>query len=184
MPILNKETDLFPEDLLIREADAPDHNWYCVYTLSRRDKEFMRRLFAAKIAFYGPVVEKRYRSPGGKLRRSFVTLFPNYVFMFATEKERYQAMTTQCVSSCQIVEDAEQLVDDLRNIHLAISTEVPLSPESKIQAGEAVVVRAGPFSGYEGLVIRREGKTRLLLAVNFLGQGVSMEFDEAMLEST
>jgi hypothetical protein len=31
-------------------------------------------------------------------------------------------------------------------------------------------------------VLRREGKTRLLLAVRFLEQGVSMEVDEGVLE--
>ena len=78
----------------------------------------------------------------------------------------------------------EKLLEDLKQIHHACSTGVPLTPEAKLQAGDQVRVRTGPFAGYDGKVIRREGKTRLLLSVRYLEQGVSMEIDEALLDVT
>jgi len=80
------------------------------------------------------------------------------------------------------VPDGSQLVGDLRVIQTAISEGIPLTPEARIEAGQRIRVRRGPFAGYEGHVIRREGKTRLLLSINFLEQGVSMELDEAVIE--
>ena len=141
----------------------------------------MRKLYAREIAFYAPVVAKRYRSPGGRLRTSHIPLLANYVFMLGCEADRYEAMTTNCISRHQIVKDRQQLVEDLKNIRLAISMGAPLTPEAKMEAGQAVRVRSGPFKNYEGHVIRREGRTRLLLTIQFLKQCVSMEMDEALL---
>ena len=183
MPILKKESDQYPDNLFDDEAllARTDLDWHCLYTISRREKDLMRRLHVKQIAFYAPVITKRYRSPNGRLRTSYIPLLPNYVFMLGSEGDRYEAMTTNCISRHQIVEDRKQLVSDLRNIHLAISTGSPLTPEARLEAGQAVRVRSGPFKDYEGQVIRREGKTRLLLTIQFLEQCVSMEMDEALL---
>ena len=184
MPILKRENDTYPVDLFQRDDLLNDarFNWWCVYTMSRREKDFMRRLTAMKICHYGPIIEKRFRSPNGRLRTSYIPLFPNYVFVLGTEENRIGALTTNCVSKCALIENREQLVSDLRQIGRVISAGIPLTPESKLESGDHVRVRSGPFANYEGTVIRREGKTRLLLTIQFLEQGVSMELDEALLE--
>ena len=184
MPILKRENDIFPEDLLENEALLADESrtWWSIYTLSRREKELMRRLTALGIPHYGPVIPKRYRSPNGRLRTSFIPLFPNYVFMLGDEQARYQAMTTNCISRCNEIKDREQLTKDLRQVNQVIIAGVALTPEARLEAGNWVRVRSGPFAGYEGTVVRREGKTRLLLSIQFLEQGVSMEMDEGLLE--
>ena len=150
--------------------------------MSRREKDLARKLIANQIGCYLPVVPKRYRSPAGRLRTSYVPLFNNYIFLFANDSEKYFCMTTNCISRVQEVKDGPQLVNDLRLIQMAIAEGTPLTPESRIEPGQLVRVRRGPFEGHEGQVIRREGKTRLLLSINFLEQGVSMEVDEAVLD--
>jgi transcription antitermination factor NusG len=185
MPILKPVADIWPEELLAETSELlarRDLAWWCVYTLSRREKELLRRLVVWRIPHYGPLIPKRYRSPAGRLRTSQVPLFPNYVFMLADGAMRHQALTSNCISRCTEVADAAGLVEDLRQIRAVISTGVPLTAESRLEAGDRVRVRSGPFRNYEGLVIRREGKTRLLLSVRYLEQGVSMELDEALLQ--
>ena len=184
MPILGQENDIYPANLLTdsRCLENDQAIWYSVYTLSRREKDLMRKLYSQKIRFYGPVITKRFRSPGGRMRTSYVPLFPNYVFMLATEDDRYQAMTTNCISQCTPVPDPQQLVEDLQRIANIIAQGEGLTPEARLEAGQPVRVKSGPFAGYEGRVIRREGKTRFLLAVKFLEQGISIAMDEAMID--
>jgi transcription antitermination factor NusG len=184
MPILKQEDDLFPPDLLQLVEESPDESrhWFCLYTLSRREKELMRKLRSMGIGFYSPIIAKRFRSPNGRLRTSYVPLFPNYVFLYASEVERHQAMTTNCISRCNEITNPEELVVDLRQIREAIGSGTPLTPEARLVAGQRVRVRSGLFRGYEGVVIRREGKTRLLLSIRYLEKGVSMEIDEGLLE--
>lgn len=184
MPILKPEDDLYPHDLLDREVDfaTASERWFCLYTMARQEKQLMRKLKKLSIGFYGPTISKRSRSPQGRVRVSTVPLFPNYVFLFGTAEDRQRALATNCVSRAEEVGDPAGLAYDLRQVYLAIREGVPLTPEARLVPGQPVRVRTGPFRGYEGTVIRREGKTRLLLTIRYLEQGVSMQIDEGLLE--
>jgi hypothetical protein len=57
-----------------------------------------------------------------------------------------------------------------------------LTVEGRLKAGDRVRVKHGVLGGLEGTIIRRNRKTRLLIAVNYLQQGVSIEIDDFMLE--
>ena len=59
---------------------------------------------------------------------------------------------------------------------------VPLTLESRLEAGQCVRVRSGAFMGYEGVVLRREQETRLLVSVKFMEQGVSVKLEDCQLE--
>lgn len=185
MPILKQESDIWPANLLAADSlwlSREDLSWWCIYTLSRREKVLMRKLVTWEIPHYAPIIPRRFRSPNGRLRTSHVPLFPNYVFLLGDGAMRHQAMTSNCISRCAEISDQRSIVQDLRQIHEVVGTGVPLTPESRLEPGDRVRVRTGPFRNYEGTVVRREGKTRLLLTVRYLQQGVSMEVDEGILE--
>ena len=184
MPILARELDLFPDDLLEqpnlgREADQC---WWAVYTKSRHEKELMRRLCALNIAFYTPLIPRRQRSPGGRTRTAYVALFAGYVFLYGDESARYRALTTNCVSRWLQVPNGVELTQELRHIHQLIESGAPLTPEARLEMGARVRVRSGPLAGIEGVVIKRAGATRLQIAVNFLQQGASLLLEDHEVE--
>jgi transcription antitermination factor NusG len=51
-----------------------------------------------------------------------------------------------------------------------------------LQPGALVRVKTGPFRGFEGVVQRRQGRTHLLVAVNFLQQGASVLIDDCQVD--
>ena len=83
MPILPREPDTFPGDLLDQAApgSASVAPWWAVYTLPRREKQLVRRLREMGIAHYLPLVKRRSRSRSGRVRISHVPLFANYAFV-------------------------------------------------------------------------------------------------------
>lgn len=190
MPVIGPQLDIYPENLLesVIKQSAFDQtglhlrDWWCIYTRSRQDKKLARQLADWKIPYFCPLINRRYRARNGRVRTVVTPLFPNYLFLFATDSERYQSLTVNAVSRITLINKGDELASDLYQIQLAVRANVPLTPEARLTAGQPVRVRTGPFRGYEGVVLRREGKTRLLLAVRFLEQGVSMEIDEALLE--
>jgi transcriptional antiterminator RfaH len=184
MPILPREADIFPPELLDeRAADASgNRQWWAMYTLARREKELMRRLRGLNIAFYAPLVHKRSRSPGGRVRESYVPLFASYVFVFGTPADRQRALTTNCVSRSLAVSDQAQLVRDLRQIRRLIDLDAPLTVEARIEPGRRVRVRSGPMAGLEGTVSKRRGRDWLVVAVEFLGQGASVLLEDFQVE--
>jgi len=182
MPILAQEPDLFPAHLLDKSELAPGQGWWVLYTMSRREKELMRRLLAAGIGFYAPLVKHRKRSLDGRVRSSYLPLFPGYVFLCGDDDQRRAALATNCVSRCLAVSDSGRLVSDLRQIHRLIEANVPLTPEARLEAGQRIRVCSGSLAGLEGTVIKRHGQQRLLVAVEFLQQGASVQIEDCGVE--
>lgn len=187
MPILPKQRDLFPDTLLDEQADragivSNSAAWVAFYTLARREKDLMRKLEAARIPFYAPMVKRRLHSAGGRVRSSYVPLFPGYVFCPVDDDQRRAALATNTVARWLPIPDSGMLVSDLRAIKRLIDTEKPLTPEARIEPGQPVRVRSGPLRGMEGMVLKRRGEERLLVAVRFLNQGASIELEDVDLE--
>ena len=188
MPILPKQRDMFPADLLeeasnlVGQPVAAQPRWVAFYTLARREKDLMRKLEAADIPFYAPLVRRRLPSPGGRVRSSYVPLFPGYVFAPVDEEQRRAALATNTIARWISIPDERTLVSDLRAIKRLVESEKPLTPEARLESGHAVRVRSGPLRGMEGTVVKRHGEERLLVAVRFLNQGASIELEDVDLE--
>jgi transcription antitermination factor NusG len=152
------------------------------YTLARREKDLMRKLEAAGVPFYSPLIRRRLHSAGGRTRSSFLPLFPGYVFAKADEDQRRTALATNTVARWIPIVDERMLMDDLRAIKRLVDFDKPLTPEARLEPGQAVRVRSGPLRGLEGAVVRRRGEERLVIAVRFLNQGASIELEDVDLE--
>jgi transcription antitermination factor NusG len=184
MPILAREPDLFPDNLFERTDWTSDkeHHWWAMYTRSRCEKELMRRLRGLEIPHYGPLIEKKTRTPKGRVNTSFVPLFTNYVFLYGDADQRLQALTTNCISRDIIVNDFEQLAHDLRQLRQLIESGEPIHPEPRLEPGTKVRVRSGPLTGQEGFVVQRHGEDHLLVAVQFLQQGATVQIKDCQVE--
>jgi len=191
MPILPGQPDHYPPGLLEALATkqgtggfdlAQNAVWFAFYTLSRREKDLMRRLGAAGIPFYAPLIRRRTRSQGGGTRTAHIPLFPGYVFAHVDEDQRRSALQTNTIARCIPIPESDALIQDLWSIQRLVATAAPLTPEARIGAGDRVRVRSGPLRGLEGFVIRRGGGERLLIAVRFLNQGASVELEDFDVE--
>ncbi|MEI7781020.1 MAG: transcription termination/antitermination NusG family protein [Planctomycetota bacterium] len=190
MPILPKQRDLFPAGLLDEAAAAADQfaapanaHWIAFYTLSRREKDLMRKLEAARIPFFAPLVRRRLLSAGGRTRFSHVPLFPGYVFSIVDDDQRRAALATNAIARWLPITNEAALVADLRSIKRLIDTDQPLTPEARLEPGHPVRIRSGALRGLEGVVVKRHGEERLVVAVRFLNQGASIELEDVDLES-
>jgi transcription antitermination factor NusG len=98
------------------------------------------------------------------------------------DEQRRAALATNTVARWIPIVDERMLVNDLRAIKRLIDTERPLTPEARLEPGQAVRVCSGPLRGLEGTVVRRRGEERLVVAVRFLNQGASIELEDVDLE--
>jgi transcription antitermination factor NusG len=184
MPILPQQADLFPADLFVSDPPVGDESarWVAFYTLSRREKDLMRKLEGAEIPFYAPLIRRRLRSAGGRTRESHVPLFPSYVFSRVNDDQRRAALASNTIARWLPINDESRLVADLRVIKRLIDADQPLTPEARIEPGQQVRVCSGPLRDLEGIVVRRQGTQRLVVAVQFLNQGASVEVEDVDLE--
>ena len=152
MPILPQQPDIYPSDLLDQPVDlaGSDQAWWAIYTLARREKALMERLFRAEVPFYSPLVKQKSRSPSGRRLVSWLPLFPAYVFLYGNEEQRYQALKSNCISRTMPVGDSAQLVHDLRQIRRLIAAEVPSHENPAFSRGHECVFAAGRWRGWKG----------------------------------
>ena len=191
MPILEQETCVHPDHLLVEppylcndasaDSDVSDRQWWAVYTKSRQEKSLARHLIGHDIPFYLPLIPKDSMTRSRRVR-SHIPLFAGYLFLFGNEEERVTTLTTNRISGILPVTDQEELRRDLASIQALIERNAPLAVERRLDSGAAVRIRSGALKGMEGIVVKRHGKTRLLVAVKYLQQGVSVEIDDCALE--
>ena len=184
MPIRGPEPQCFPDDLLLGAAGPPTEDercWWVVHTKARQEKSVARELLDREIPYFLPQVPKT-SVVSGRRRTSYLPIFTGYVFVYGSESQRHQSLTTNRVANILPVTDSEGLTRDLLQIWRLIEQNAPLTVESRLRAGDRVRVRSGALAGVEGTVLDRRGKCRVLVAVRLIQQGVSMEIDDYLLE--
>ncbi len=182
MPILSEEPSLYPETLLDQLACEPsDRRWWVLYTKARQEKAISRDLLGYQVPFYLPLVKKTSVNRGRTIE-SHLPLFSGYLFLYGSEEERVVSLTTNRISRILTIDEPQRLLHDLRQLHQLIAADAPMTVESRLAPGNRVRVRHGPFAGIEGTVLHRRGNTRLLVCINFLQQGASVEIDDYLLE--
>ena len=182
MPILASETSLFPANLLEDFTSvASERRWWAVYTRSRMEKSLARQLLAMEVPFYLPLIPKTSRI-AGRAVKSLLPLFGGYLFMFGNDEERLRTLETNRVAHLWEASQADEMTRDLQNVHALIESGVPLTTEGRLQPGDRVRVKNGLLMGLEGVIVSRRGEDRLLIAVNFLQQGVSIQISDYQVE--
>jgi transcriptional antiterminator RfaH len=181
MPILMNEPSIYPSDLLA-VPHPPDTRWWVLYVKARAEKALARSLLLRQSAFFLPVYENLWKTRN-RFRRSYLPLFPGYLFLHGTEENRVQALATNRVSRCIEVNDQEQLRDDLIRVHRLIQSGEPLTPEDRLQPGLAVEVVCGCLEGLQGTLVRRGKDTCLVVEVRLLNRGVSVQLEQYMVRA-
>jgi transcriptional antiterminator RfaH len=182
MPILAAETNLFPTDLLDDFTTLPsDRHWWAVATKPRMEKSLARQLTALEVPFYLPLITKT-TSVGGRRVKSLLPLFGGYLFVYGSDAERIQALATKRAIQTRLASHVAELTRDLKSIRTLIESGVPLTIEGRLMPGRRVRVKSGLLMGLEGIVLSRRGEDRLLIAVHFLQQGVSIEINDFQVE--
>ena len=183
MPILKHQADVFPDSLLEEAIVSETRHWWLVYTRSRREKDLMRRLAAVQAHFFAPTYRRGQRSPNGRIRFVQTLLFSNYVFLFGDEEARRQAIETNCVARIDPISQGREFTDELRDLKRLLAGDRTITPELRLENGAPVAIRSGPFRGLRGTLVKREKSNRLVVAVNFIQQGASVEVFDFEIEA-
>ncbi|MCY2953931.1 MAG: antitermination protein NusG [Planctomycetota bacterium] len=156
--------------------------WHVLHTMSRQEKALARDLSALAIAYYLPLIRevKYYR---GRKATVEVPLFAGYIFLRGTLEEAYAADRTGRVAGIIRVVDQEQLEWELVNLHQALSSGESLRRHPFLRKGARVEVKSGPLRGLQGVIEDCSGRNRLILQVEMLGRGISLEIEGSLLEA-
>jgi hypothetical protein len=179
---------------MLKEADNPPPlppgvasvrdlagDWWVAHTKSRAEKAFAWDLIGRGIPHFLPTVE-REAVWGGRRRKVRTPLFPGYAFFCGDESARYEAMTTGRLCQAIPVKRRERFVEEVFALERAVLAGLKLELFPFAVAGRRCRVAAGPLRGIRGVIVRDADKSRLVLEVEILGQGASLEVSADLLE--
>ncbi|MCK4752331.1 MAG: UpxY family transcription antiterminator [Planctomycetes bacterium] len=155
--------------------------WWVAHTKSRNEKALAHDLIHRDISYFLPMTWKVRRHRGRKVR-SLLPLFGGYLFFCGDENERLELLKTNRVANLIEVKDQGWLVDELLQLEQALQAGVDLVPHKYLKTGQRCRVISGPLADLEGVVVRTQAATRLVLQVDMLGQAASVEVDLDMIE--
>ena len=169
---------VYPPDRTVRDLTG---EWRVAHTRSRHEKALAADLQTWNVSYFLPMVRRTLVIRGRRFHGMF-PLFPGYLFFAGDAEDRYRALTTSHVANVIEVVDQARLIDELSQIEMALANPSGLDPFPFLQKGKRCRIARGPLAGIQGVVVQRDGITKLVLQIEMLGQAVATEIDPSMLE--
>ena len=160
-----------------QELTCQNPCWYAAYTQPRHEKSVERHLRVREIETYLPL-QRQLRRWNGRRAEVQTPLFPGYVFVRLYSQDRTKALEHPSVVSFvsfsgrpAVLPDAE--IEALRNT----LTQRAAEPYPYITVGKRVRITAGPLAGLEGTVLRKKGRLRMIVSVDFLQRSIAVDLE-------
>ena len=161
-------------------AVADSRLWFAVWTRSRHEQVVRAQLDEKQVVSFLPTLTKwsRWRD---RRKQIEVPLFPGYVFARFAAQERLSVLKCSGVVSLVSVNGSPVPIPEheIEGIRQLVASTLPYDPCPTIKTGTMVEVTHGPLRGVVGRLTRTGTQARLILAVNLIGQGVSVQVDAA-----
>jgi transcription antitermination factor NusG len=160
--------------------------WYAVYTRCRHEKQVASFLARQDIETFVPLQRAWSQRTDRKLTIQ-VPALPGYLFVRCALYAETRALIKRASGVLRVVEAAgrpavipERQIESLR---AALATSFNAEGHPYLQIGDRVRVVRGPMLGAEGYLVRvAENRHRLVIAVDYVNQALSVEIDDDCVE--
>jgi transcription antitermination factor NusG len=170
-------------------SHALESRWYAVRTHARHEKRVRDHLEARNIGVFLPLYEQVHRWKNGCRVRVELPLFPTYLFVEMDFRHRARVLEIPGAisfvgTSCGPSPVCEVQIQALRtSLHLR-----KCEPHAYLVVGQKVRIVTGPLASLTGILVRKNAALRVVLALDEIMQGVSVEVDadetEAVIPAT
>jgi transcription antitermination factor NusG len=161
--------------------DTTGTHWFAIWTRSRHEQVVRDQLARKEIDAFLPTMPRWSRWKDRKKRIDW-PLFPGYCFAHFDPADTLPVLKCTGVVNIVSVEGRPAPIPDveLDSIRRLLATELQYDPCPLIREGMMVEVTHGPLRGVIGRLMRKDAQhARLVLAVDLIGQAVSVEVDAA-----
>jgi transcription antitermination factor NusG len=161
-------------------AAGLDAAWYAVWTRSRHEARVLQQLERKGIEAFLPTITRWSRWKDRKKRIDW-PLFPGYCFARFDTAQSLPVLTCAGVVSLVSFEGKAAPIPavEIEGIRTLVASDLKYDPCPLLHEGMTVEVVTGPLRGVVGRLVRKGAHARLVLAVDLIGQAVSVEIDAA-----
>lgn len=166
--------------------DLPAKSWYLVYTKARQEEVAHTNLIRQGYGVYLPHVRQPRKRQG---QRTMVVepLFPRYLFIFLDTRTDNWAPIRSTLGVASLVrfgQEPARVPDELVDFLKTREGGEGLHEwaEQTFEVGHRVRVAEGTFRGYEGILLARTSRERVVVLLDILGRQVRTRIAAAQLE--
>lgn len=154
--------------------------WYAIWTRSRHEQVVREQLEQKGIEAFLPTMPRWSRWKDRKKKIDW-PLFPGYCFARFDPGDRLPVL--KCSGVVNIVSFNGEIAPipegEIHGIRQLVQSDLQYDPCPLVREGQMVEVTHGPLKGVVGRLTRKGAHARLVLAVDLIGQAVSVEVDAA-----
>jgi transcription antitermination factor NusG len=165
------------------ESNRELTDWFAVYTRHQHEKAVAESFSRDGLEVFLPLYDVA-RQWKDRTKHLSLPLFPCYVFFRGGIERRVNVLSTPGVHS--IVAIGKQLATiphaELDAIRRAVESHLQVEPHPFLFVGDRVRVKSGPLAGIEGILIRKQSASRLILSAKLLGKSVAVVVDAFSIE--
>ena len=158
-------------------------SWYAVHTRRQHEKVTAQILQNKGYEIFLPLYIARHKW-SDRIKRITLPLFPGYVFVRESLGRWLQILTTPGV--CGIVGCAGRPVaipyPEIEAVRRIVESALSVEPHPYLKQGDSVRIKCGPLAGLQGILIRKDKQTRLVISVEMLGRSAAVDVDVACVE--
>jgi transcription antitermination factor NusG len=166
----------------VQQSANSCYRWFAVYTTPRHEKRVAEHLCLRQIEYFLPLYRALRKWKDGSRVTLELPLFPNYIFVRISRRERIRVLEVPGVLSLAgcgreptPLPDAE--IEGLRRVGMA-----KIEPHPCLVVGEKVRIKDGVMAGVEGVLVRKNNSFRVILTLRMIMQSFAVEVDAASLE--
>jgi len=166
--------------------DIANTNWYVFYTHPRSEKVVCNELLKRHYCVFLPLVKTLRRWKNRQNKMVLRVLFPGYIFVKTTGPEIFNIEQIPNIVYCVRFGQRPAVVPerDIDCIEKMLTLGQDVFTDHDFAEGEHARVVHGPLAGYEGILVKRRGKTRFCIQFKDIKQCACIEIHTSMLEKT
>src|SRR5262245_5373057 len=155
-------------------------HWFAIWTRARHEQVVRGQIETKGFDAFLPTLPKWSRWKDRKKKIDW-PLFPGYCFARFDPQDRLTILKCSGVASIVSFNGEIAPIPDVEisSIRTLVESDLRYDPCPLIQEGTMVEVVHGPLKGVIGRLQRKGAHARLVLAVDLIGQAVSVEVDAA-----
>jgi transcription termination/antitermination protein NusG len=162
---------------------ATDPRWYALYTQAHHEKKTAAEILRRGVESFLPL----YRSPRRWSDRRIeleIPLFQGYVFVHLALSDRLKVL--QVPGVVRLVGFGGLPVplpqDQIETLRSGLRACQRAAPHPYLTTGRRVRFRGGPLAGMFGILLRRKGKFRVVIALELIQRAMVVDVDAADVE--
>ena len=159
-----------------------ERSWYAIHTRSRHEKSVSTQLLGKEIETFLPLYRTVHRWRNGR-HRVELPLFPGYAFVRIAPTDRLEVLKVPGVVRLVGFNGTPTPLEDeeIEGLRRALSAGVGAAPHPYLRVGRRVRITAGPLAGREGILVRRQGTTRVVLSIDLIQRSVLVDVEAEAL---